>query len=386
MQTLQKFLLDHLHRFVPEATYTSTAEKLRAGGAALCSIALTAYLTSLFIHGPGVPILVLSMGASAVLLYAVPSSPLAQPWPFIAGNLISGAIGITCARHLPPGFVAEGLAVGLSVLVMYFARCIHPPGGATALSAVLGGQHITSLGYEYLLTPIALNLVVMLLLALVFNNIFPGRKYPAAPPKANLHQSTDPTPLNRLGFRTDDIQRAVREYNQLLDINRNDLEQVLKLAEMHAYKRRFGEVRCADIMSRDIVTAEFGTELEELWAQLRFHKIAAIPVIDRARRVIGIITLIDILKRADLRTYKTFEEKLKDFLRRTPDTHASKPEAVGQVMATPVITVREDMHIAALVPLLSDKGLHHIPVVNQENRLVGMITQSDLIAALYRSY
>lgn len=385
MQTLPKFITTYLARFLPETPYTSMGEKLRSGVAALLSIAITAYIASLFVGGPGAPLLVLSMGASAVLLFAVPSSPLAQPWPFIGGNLISGLIGVTCAKLMPPGFLAESIAVGLSVLVMHGARCIHPPGGATALSAVIGGSQITQLGYDYLLVPIALNLAVMLALALIINNVFPGRKYPAMRALSNTHRIDDPAPLSRIGFKAEDINFAVREYNQLLDISKNDLEQVLKLAEMNAYRRRFGEVTCADIMSRDVVTAEFGTELEELWAQLRMHKIAAIPVIDRSRRVIGIITLIDILKRADLRAYKTFEEKLKDFIRRTPDTHAQKPEAVGQVMSSPVITVREDKHIAELVPLLSDRGLHHIPVVNHDNRLVGMITQSDLIAALYRS-
>jgi CBS domain-containing membrane protein len=144
-----------------------------------------------------------------------------------------------------------------------------------------------------------------------------------------------------------------------------------------------GQIRCTDIMSHDLVTVEYGTELERAWSLLRFHKLKALPVIDRARRVIGIVTLVDFLKRANLETYETFEDKLIKFIRRTPDVSSDKPEVVGQIMTAPVYSAREEMHIVHLVPLLSENGLHHIPIVDGERRLVGMVTQSDLIAALY---
>jgi CBS domain-containing membrane protein len=188
-----------------------------------------------------------------------------------------------------------------------------------------------------------------------------------------------------LGINKDDLQQALKEMDVFLDISKSDLDRVYRRAGMASYRRRMGELTCDDIMSRDLVTVEFGTELEEVWAQLRFHKIKSIPVLDRARRVIGIISLVDILKRANLKTYETFEDKLIKFIRRTPGVTSDKAEVAGQVMATPVFTVREDAHILELVPLLSDKGLHQVPVVNSEDRLVGMVTQSDLIAALYHS-
>lgn len=95
------------------------------------------------------------------------------------------------------------------------------------------------------------------------------------------------------------------------------------------------------------------------------------------------LTLMDFLKRADLKTYENFRDKLIAFIRRTPGMQSVKPEVVGQIMATPVYTAEEHMHIVELVPLLSEKGLHHVPVLDAERRLVGMITQSDLVAALY---
>ena len=109
-------------------------------------------------------------------------------------------------------------------------------------------------------------------------------------------------------------------------------------------------------------------------------------MVDNFQHVIGIVTLVDFLKRANLKTYETFEDKLIKFIRRTPGTNSEKPEVVGQIMASPVTTVPMNMHVAELVPLLSDKGLHHVPIVDEKGRLAGMVTQSDLIAAMYTCY
>ena len=116
-------------------------------------------------------------------------------------------------------------------------------------------------------------------------------------------------------------------------------------------------------------------------ARERFERIYGI-IRDRIC-LLGNLDQVDFLKRANLKTYETFEDKLIKFIRRTPGLTSEKPEVVGQIMATPAFTARDDMHIVDLVPLLSDHGLHHVPIVNAERRLVGMVTQSDLIAALY---
>jgi CBS domain-containing membrane protein len=159
---------------------------------------------------------------------------------------------------------------------------------------------------------------------------------------------------------------------------------LLQQTEMHAYRRRFGEILCEDIMSRDVVTVEFGTELEEAWALLRKHKIKALPVIDRSRRVIGIITQVDFMKHANLEVYEGFESKLKRFIQRTHRLDSQKPEVAGQIMTAPAVTAQSNMHIIELIPLMSQQRVHHhIPVVDEEQHLVGIVTQSDLVSALY---
>jgi len=250
---------------------------------------------------------------------------------------------------------------------------------------LLGDAGVHDLGYKCVLQPVGLNVLILVVLGFIINNLLPGRRYPsrAVPARNDVHKHDDPGSLDRVGINQADLHNALKQMNTYLDVSEEDLGTVYKMAGMQAYRRKMGEITCADIMSRDLVTAEYGTELEEAWAQLRYHKIKAIPVVDKAQRVIGIITLVDFLKRANLKTYETFEDKLVKFIKRTPGMASDKPEVVGQIMAAPVYMAKETMHIVELVPLLSERGLHHIPIVNAERRLIGMVTQSDLIAALY---
>lgn len=374
-----------LSYLVSEAVPLSTGEKLRSGLAAFGGILMVGLISSQFVSGSDLPLMVASMGASAVLLFAVSHSPLAQPWPLIGGSILSAIIGVACSRMVHDPALAAALAVSLAIVAMHLTYSLHPPGGAVAMIPILGGESIHSLGYHFVLLPVGLNVLVILVGALIINNLLPGRHYPSRSRKKRdeIHKHDDPKAMDRLGVTSNDLRSALKDFNSYLDVSEEDLGQVFKMAGMHSYRRKMGEISCSDIMSRDLVTVEFGTELEEAWALLRFHKIKVLPVIDRARRVIGIVTLVDFLKRANLKTYETFEDKLIKFIKRTPGVASDKPEVVGQIMASPVFSANEDMHIVELVPLLSEKGLHHIPIVDAEKRLVGMVTQSDLIAALY---
>jgi len=382
---MNSFVVKVLHYIVPERSPLSAGEKMRSVLASFIAILLMGYVSSLHVSGIGLPILVASMGASAVLLFALSHSPLSQPWPLIGGNIFSALIAVTCARYIPNLIVAAAVSVAVSMLVMQFLHCLHPPGGALALLPLMGDKSIHDLGYWFVLEPLGLNLLILLIVGFIINNLLPGRHYPAraVPVHDNIHKHNDPGSLDRLGINQSDVHNALKQMDTFLDVSEADLSTVYKMAGMQAYRRKMGDITCADIMSSDIVTANFGTELEEAWAQLRLHKIKAIPVVDRAQRLIGIISLVDFLKRANLKTYETFEDKLVKFIKRTPGMASEKPEVVGQIMAAPVYTAKETMHIVELVPLLSERGLHHIPIVNAEMRLVGMVTQSDLIAALY---
>jgi CBS domain-containing membrane protein len=220
---------------------------------------------------------------------------------------------------------------------------------------------------------------------LFFNN-FTRHRYPhsARHAHSNTHRTEDRSPGDRLGFTPGDLDFVLKNYNEVLDVSRDDLENLLMQTEMQAYRRRLGEITCADIMSRDVVTVEFGTNLQDAWRLLHKHKVVALPVLDRVRRVVGIVTLLDFIRHAELDAYEGFGSKLRQFLRPLLKSHSEKPEVVGQIMTRAVHTATDSMHIVELVPLLSEYGLHHIPIVDREKRLVGIITNSDLVVGLYR--
>jgi CBS domain-containing membrane protein len=118
---------------------------------------------------------------------------------------------------------------------------------------------------------------------------------------------------------------------------------------------------------------------------MQTHKVHALPVIDRSRRVIGIVTRSDFLDQADLIDQRSIATRLRAFLQRTPHSHSDKHEVVGQIMTAPARTAQDFMPIVELVPLMAGMGLHHVPIVDAERRLVGMVTQTDMVAALYET-
>ena len=122
--------------------------------------------------------LVGSFGASAILIYGVPDGPLSQPRNLIGGHVLSAIVGVSCAMLISTPVIAAASAVALAVVVMHLGRSVHPPGGATALIAVIGGQNIHDLGYWYVLTPIASGAILMLIVALITNNLSAHRRYP----------------------------------------------------------------------------------------------------------------------------------------------------------------------------------------------------------------
>lgn len=120
-----------------------------------------------------------SFGASAVLIYGAIRSPLAQPRNLLGGHILSAVIGVTAFQWLGGQlWLAAAVAVSVSIALMHLTKTLHPPGGATALIAVIGGESVHNLGYLYVVTPVALGASVMLLVAIIVNNIPKNRKYP----------------------------------------------------------------------------------------------------------------------------------------------------------------------------------------------------------------
>ena len=181
-------------------------------------------------------LVVASMGASAVLVFAVPHGKLSQPWALVGGHVLSAFIGVSCARYIDNTTVAAAIAVGLAIGVMHYARCLHPPGGASALAAVVSGSAVHDLGYQFVLTPVLLNVLVIFAVAILFNTLLPWRLYPAG--LVSLREQTAPEGTTALSskpeIQSSDIHFALTKMDLLVDVTDDDLARIYQLARQHA--------------------------------------------------------------------------------------------------------------------------------------------------------
>ena len=189
--------------------------------------------------GPaGTLLIVPSMGASAVLLFAVPHGALSQPWNVFGGHIVSALVGVTCAIVIPDKIIAASLSVGLAIGAMHYLRCIHPPGGATALAAVIGGDVTHALGYQFVITPILVNVLVMLAVAVAFNYLFPWRRYPEW-----LGEKPEPLPgdsrsVSQRTIEHADLVYALSQLDTIIPVSEHDLLRIYELATGQVSQRQ----------------------------------------------------------------------------------------------------------------------------------------------------
>jgi len=142
-------------------------------------IGILAYIQSIHFSGNDAVYLIGSFGASSVLVYGIIQSPFSQPRNLVGGHLVSAFIGVTVHKFAPDIiWIAAPLAVSLAIILMQITKTLHPPGGATALIAIIGSDKIKDLGYMYVISPVLLGVLILLLTALVFNNMTSSRSYP----------------------------------------------------------------------------------------------------------------------------------------------------------------------------------------------------------------
>ncbi|MDF3932665.1 HPP family protein [Pseudomonas citronellolis] len=301
------------------------------------------------------------LAASALLAIAVPSSPLAQPWSLLGGNLVAALVGLLLGHWLGHGWPQASLAMAVAVLLMLGLRCLHPPSTAMAFSLALGGPLVDQ-QLLHLLLPVGVASLTLIGVAMLYNNLTRA-PYPRklAAPASNPHLTADPLPSERLGLRSDDLESALASAGGFVDVTPEDLERLLLAAEKHASGRLLGGIRAADIMSRDIRSVSPDARIEEAWGLLDKHHLKALPVLDRGR-LVGILTLSDLF-RGQRKLRSPFGQR------------------VGNLMSHRVQSLRQDAPLAELIELLSDHGRHCLPVLDGSGALVGMLSQSDLIAA-----
>ena len=359
--------------FLPAPIAADGRERLRVVLGATLGILVTALVCRAAGGAAAWPWLVAPLGASAVLVFAVPASPLAQPWAVVGGNTVSALVGIACVHVVGSPELAAALAVGLAIALMFALRCLHPPGGASALLVALSG--VTD--PRFALYPVLVNSLQLVAVGMAYNHAtrrsYPHRQLPLPAPAAR-DAETDAIDA--------DLDAVLARYNQVLDISRDDLKALLADTQLAAYQRKLAHLRCSDIMSRKLVTVGHQTPLQQAWTLFREHRIKALPVVDAGGGIVGIVTPADFMRAAEAQAGDGFDARLRMLRAWSGNDAAALPKLVGTIMTRQVRVASMDRYLSELIPLFGSTGHHHIPIVDADDRLVGIVTQSDVVAAL----
>lgn len=222
-----------LQKLFPQQASISRREMLISALAAGLAITLNAWLSHALLPGDYQVFLAASMGASTILVIAVHHSPLSQPWAVVGGHLVGALCGLLANSLVENTILACMLAMLLTVLLQMTLRCLHAPGGGTALLPILGGAALQAEGFGFV-GVVLLNGLVLVAAALLVNNLLPGRRYPMAFAPRPL------TPVQPV-FREEDLLAALRSMDGFIDVSPDDLERIYEHARAHLRQHWDGE-------------------------------------------------------------------------------------------------------------------------------------------------
>lgn len=376
-----------LHRTLralgPAIASGSPREAVRAGLGAMLGVGVAGG----FLLSPTVDLelglyLIAPFGATSVLLFAAPNSPLAQPWSAFVGNTVAALVGVAVCLTTPDPAVRVALSVGLAIAAMIPLRAVHPPAGAVAMTAALNPEAVQELGWRFALTPVAAGTAILVIAAVLYARLT-GRVYPFRQfEESKTRGSTAPPPAAPLGLSEDELTEILRRYRQSLNLGVKDLARLIDAAELQAAGHRAAPLTAADIMARDLVTVSPDTPLGEVADLFRRHNFTSLPVEDEHGRFLGVIFQIHLIRRARedaLRLDRGFAAAMA----RLVDRRRRAPVRAADIMAVATPRATTATPLTALLPILGAGECEAVPVL-MSDRIVGIVTQTVLIAALAR--
>ncbi len=325
-----------------------------AGIGALFGIVLTGLISALaFGKDAHLPFIVAPMGASAVLLFAVPASPFAQPWPIIGGNTISVIIGIAVRQLLHEPMAAAGAAVGLAVVAMAVARCLHPPGGAAALTAIIGGPSVAAAGFTFALVPVCVNAVLLVLVGVAFHK-FSGHSYPhlLAQRLPNPAGTADPPPAKSSLRSPAEIDSGLHQSGEAHGIE--SVGRLLLVKEANAVSYFLDSARCEQVMSRTLPCVGPSDGAAETYELMRQYGVDLLPVTASAGKLLGGVCSRDI---------------------------RGKQGNIGGAI-TPLPALQPESSLSSLIGFFMMTQKHAVAIVDPGDRFLGLVTPLDVLAAL----
>ena len=320
------------------------------------------------------------LGGTAMLVFAVPSSPLAQPWSVIIGNTVSALVGVAVVMTVTEPWLALGLSVTLAMIAMMLLRAMHPPAAGVALGTVLTAESVRAVGFSYAFMPVMLDSALLLLVAAAFHYMT-GRVYPFRQPAEHAPQITTKAGLQpRLD--PEELQEILQDRRLDANIGAADLGLLIDAAHQAAAKHLFDGVGCAQMMTRDVVMLRPDMPLGQVAQTFRDHRVRTLPVVGPDGLYQGLVTETDLVRHMHDPATKPETGVLTRLLR--PSREAVVPVA-ADVMNRSVGTATEATPLGVLIDLLAEGGQQAVPVL-EDGRLIGLVSRSDLIAALARAH
>lgn len=317
------------------------------------------------------------LGATAVLVFAVHTGPLSQPWSCVVGNTVAAVWALLVAAWLPP-LGAAPIAVGGAIALMQLTRSLHPPGGAVALLLVLEAQHGMQHPWYYALLPVGLLTLVLVVLGMLYHRVW-GKQYPLqvqSSAKPQQHLPSD-------NLSNADLQALLSRFDQNYNMTSEELGQLVRAAEEQAIARRFGSVTCAQVMTPSPWTCSPDDTLETVAAQFHQHPIKSLPVVDAQGKLLGVVVrmvLFDWLWQQSRTNVRKARRGLLWWDRKEPQpVHI---QAADMMEAAP-LSVEDSTPVSAL---LEELAVHTVPFVAvlRDGRLVGLITRTDVMRILFQ--
>lgn len=358
---MSEFTINWLNTLKPNFKVLPFKDRVLCGLGALIGLAISS-LISWHVLGGFNAWYIAPMGASSVLLFAVPASPLAQPWNVVIGNTIAGVIGVSCALFIAEPTFAFSLAVALTIFLMMSTDSLHPPSGAVAITAVMGGESIHQLGYAFVFYPVLLNSILLLIVAVIYNRML-GKQFPQV---AQINtRSKDPTPTQKVTIQPQDIKDALADQTELLDISEYDLQKIILKAQENANARQVGDYLCQDIMSKDVIFLHAEDDIHKALDKFKQVNLMSLPVVNVDNELVGTLALYEVV----------------EWFKGSTDVHTSWQHLVKQIMNLQVVTVQPQQPIQDLIPYFVERSFNYIPVVDGK-KIVGIISRADMIAAM----
>ena len=359
---------------------SSLKEAVRSGLGALIGLGLV----GLLVLGPTVDLklglyLVAPFGATSVLIFAVPNSPLAQPWSAIVGNTSAALVGVTVTLLVEDPTLRVPLAVGAAITAMSLVRAVHPPAGAVAMTVALSPDTIQALGFRFALAPIAIGTTLLVLVACLYAHAT-GRRYPFRQFDEPHDQGTlDHPPTERLGLSEAELVDILQRYRQTLNLGVEDLARLIGAAEVQAASHMTRAPTAEEIMSRDLVTVEPDAPLALVADLFQRHGFTSLPVVQDGNKYLGVIYQIHLIRAARGGHQMGLVPSISRLLE---ISRPSSLQAADLMLRTSPI-VKPATPAGALLPALADGTCDAVPVL-ERGRIVGIVTRSDLIAFMAR--